>query len=305
MDATPPLIIPPPWLMERVRRAKTKSDPAAHGDLRGQLALLGLNTVCDGACCPNRGSCFSRGTATFMILGDTCTRDCTFCAVKHGRPAGIDQEEPLRLKLAVENLGLTHAVVTSVTRDDLPDGGAGQFAAVIEALHKIGTSPTVEVLTPDFGGSSTALNTVLTAGPEVFSHNVETVPRLYPTVRPAALYRRSLDLLAGAAQKAQSGAVVKTGFMLGLGEERGEVIALLDDLRAAGVAMLTIGQYLAPSLRHHPVMRYVTPGEFDDWASLAREMGFKSVVSGPLVRSSYHAADSYREVRYAEAQKDH
>jgi lipoic acid synthetase len=198
---------------------------------------------------------------------------------------------------AVEKLGLSHVVVTSVTRDDLPDGGAGQFAAVIEALHALPHRPSVEVLTPDFRGSSVALQTVLDMRPEVFGHNVETVPRLYPTVRPAARYGRSLDLLAEAAQRTWSGTVVKTGLMLGLGEERGEVRDVLMDLRSAGIAMLTLGQYLAPSLRHHPVRRYVPPDEFDEWADLARRMGFKSVAAGPLVRSSYHAAEGFREMQ--------
>lgn len=296
MEETKPLAAPPPWLIELVRRAKTKSDPAVHSSICSQLARYGLNTVCNGARCPNRGSCFSRGTATFMILGNTCTRNCTFCAVSHGRPAGVDPKEPLRLKEAVKTIGLSHVVVTSVTRDDLPDGGAGHFAAVIEKLHDIQEPPTVEVLTPDFQGSSAALKTVLEAGPEVFAHNVETVPRLYPAVRPAAVYRRSLDLLAEAAERARPGTAVKTGLMLGLGEERREVAALLKDLLEAGVTMLTIGQYLAPSLRHYPVKRYVKPEEFDGWADLARDMGFESVASGPLVRSSYHAGDYYREV---------
>lgn len=297
MDERNPLAGAPRWLIEMVRQAKTKSDPTAHHSIREQLVRFGLNTVCDGASCPNRGNCFSRGTATFMILGDTCTRNCTFCAVNHGRPPEVDLEEPLRLKAAVEYLGLTHVVVTSVTRDDLPDGGADQFAKVIEELHTIKHHPAVEVLTPNFSGSSTALNTVLAAGPEVFSHNVETVPRLYPTVRPAAQYRRSLGLLAKAVKTARSGTVVKTGLMLGMGEERGEVEAVLKDLRASGITMLTIGQYLAPSVWHHPVSRYVTPEEFNEWACLARNMGFKSVASGPLVRSSYHAADYYREMQ--------
>lgn len=297
MKEIKPLAIPPAWLIELVRQAKTKSDPAAHSSVREQLARFGLNTVCDGACCPNLGSCFSHGTATFMILGDTCTRNCKFCAVNHGRPAVVDPDEPFRLKAAIEKMGLSHVVVTSVTRDDLLDGGAGQFAVVIKEVHTINESPTVEVLTPDFSGSSTDLNTVLKAGPEVFSHNVETVPRLYPTVRPAALYERSLNLLAEAVKRTRFGTIVKTGLMLGMGEERREVVAVLKDLRAAGVTMLTMGQYLAPSLWHHPVSRYVTPDEFKEWEYLARDMGFKSVVSGPLVRSSYHAADYYREMQ--------
>jgi len=232
-----------------------------------------------------------------MILGDTCTRNCTFCAVNHGRPADVDPGEPKRLRAAIENMDLSHAVVTSVTRDDLHDGGAGQLAVVIEELHRIKEPPTVEVLTPDFKGSFKALHAVLTAGPEVFSHNVETVPRLYPTVRPAARYERSLALLAEAAKRARSMTVVKTGLMLGLGEEQQEVASLLKDLLNTGVSMLTIGQYLAPSFRHHPVNRYVTPEEFDEWACLARGLGFRSVASGPLVRSSYNAAEYYRKMQ--------
>ncbi|MDF9409639.1 lipoyl synthase [Pelotomaculum isophthalicicum JI] len=286
----------PQWLINEIRLAKQKKDPMMHHFVNGNLAKYGLNTVCQGARCPNRGSCYSRGTATFMILGDVCTRNCAFCAVDHGKPGELDQEEPVRLKEAVEVLGLKHVVVTSVTRDDLSDGGAEVFAKVIEALHSLPSPPTIEVLTPDLGGALSSLETVLEANPEVFSHNIETIPRLYPAIRHRASYRRSLDLLAEAAQRARAGTQVKTGFMLGLGEEKREVADLIQELSNVGVTMLTVGQYLAPSLQHYPVMRYVTVEEFEEWAALARKSGFKSVNAGPLVRSSYRAGDCYQEV---------
>jgi len=286
----------PQWLINEIRQAKQKKDPVMHRFVNDNLARYGLNTVCQGARCPNRGSCYSQGTATFMILGNVCTRNCAFCAVSHGKPGEADQEEPVRLKEAVKVLGLKHVVVTSVTRDDLPDGGAELFAKVIEALHSLPSPPAVEVLTPDFGGSLSSLETVLEANPEVFSHNIETIPRLYPTIRHGASYRRSLGLLAEAVQRARAGTLVKTGFMLGLGEEKQEVADLIWELGNAGVTMLTIGQYLAPSLHHYPVRRYVAVEEFEEWAVLARKTGFKSVNAGALVRSSYRAGDCYKEV---------
>lgn len=290
-------ILPAPqWLINEVRQAKQKKDPIMHRFINGNLAKYGLNTVCQGARCPNRSSCYSRGTATFMILGNVCARNCAFCAVEHGKPGELDQEEPARLKEAVKVLGLKHVVVTSVTRDDLSDGGAELFAEVIEALHALPSPPAVEVLTPDFGGSFSSLETILEASPEVFSHNIETIPRLYPAIRHGASYSRSLGLLAEAVQRAQAGTLVKTGFMLGLGEEKQEVADLILELSNAGVTMLTVGQYLAPSLQHYPVMRYVTVEEFKEWAALARKSGLKSVNAGPLVRSSYRAGDCHQEV---------
>ncbi|MDD3654058.1 MAG: lipoyl synthase [Desulfotomaculaceae bacterium] len=286
----------PRWLIDKMILAKKKKDPSMHRFINDTLARYQLNTVCRDALCPNRGSCYSRGTATFMILGNVCTRNCAFCAVEHSRPGALDQGEPEQLKEAAKALGLRHVVVTSVTRDDLPDGGAGLFARVSKALHALADPPTVEVLTPDFGGSLAALETVLAAKPEVFSHNIETIPRLYPTVRSGASYLRSLGLLAEAVQRARTGTLVKTGFMLGLGEEKQEVADLIKELGDTGVAMLTIGQYLAPSWRHHPVKRYATEEEYQEWAALARNVGFKSVNTGPLVRSSYHAGDCYQEV---------
>ena len=286
----------PAWLINEIRRAKKKNDLPVHKFISNSLSGHNLNTVCDGAKCPNRGSCYSRGTATFMILGGVCTRKCAFCAVSHGRPEDVDHNESVRVKEAVKNMGLKHVVVTSVTRDDLPDGGAGHFAATIEELHILRPSPSVEVLTPDFQGSHSALDTVIEANPEIFSHNIETVPRLYPAVRPGASYRRSLDLLAKAVKRARPGILVKTGFMLGLGEEKPEVAGLIRELAAAGVTMLTIGQYLSPSLRHYPVRRYAAKEEYEEWAHFARNAGFKNVSAGALVRSSYRAGDCYQEV---------
>jgi len=286
----------PQWLVDKIRLNRAKADPVKYNFISNNLAKYRLNTVCQGARCPNRGSCYSQGTATFMILGNVCTRNCAFCAVSHGKPAEADQEEPVRLKEAVKVLGLKHVVITSVTRDDLPDGGAELFAGVIEALHSLSSPPTVEVLTPDFGGSLSSLEIVLEAGPEVFSHNIETIPRLYPAVRHGASYRRSLGLLAEAVKKARKGTLVKTGFMLGLGEKKQEVADLIQELGNAGVIMLTIGQYLAPSLHHYPVKRYVSAEEFEEWAAFARKTGFKSVNAGTLVRSSYRAGACYKEV---------
>jgi lipoic acid synthetase len=286
----------PAWLIDEIRRAKKKNDLPMHNFISSSLSGHNLNTVCNGARCPNRGSCYSRGTATFMILGGACTRNCAFCAVSHGRPEDVDHEEPVRVREAVQNMGLKHVVVTSVTRDDLPDGGAGHFAATVSVLHTLWPSPSVEVLTPDFQGSHSALVTVIEAKPEIFSHNIETVPRLYPAVRPGASYRRSLNLLAEAVKRAGPGTFVKTGFMLGLGEKKQEVADLIRDLAAAGIAMLTIGQYLSPSLRHYAVRRYAPNEEYEKWSEFAVKEGFKNVKAGALVRSSYHAGECYREV---------
>lgn len=287
----------PRWLMEMIRQAREPDDPAGQkGSTASLLKSNQLHTVCDGARCPNRGSCFTRGTATFMILGDTCTRNCRFCAVAPGRPGPVDPGEAVRLREAVEKMGVKHVVVTSVTRDDLPDGGATHFAGVIRELRKCRPPVTVEVLTPDFGGSLEALETVLEAGPHVYAHNVETVPHLYREVRPGAVYDQSLKLLCAAAGYG-SGITTKSGFMLGLGETRDEVRQLLADLRSAGTAMVTIGQYLAPSIGHHPVRRYAEPEEYREWEAVARQLGFVSVAAGPLVRSSYQAKDYYSEVQ--------
>jgi lipoic acid synthetase len=252
------------------------------------LRRAGLHSVCEEARCPNRPGCFARGTVTFMLLGDTCTRACRFCSVATGRPAPVDPDEPRRVAEAVAALGLAHVVLTSVNRDDLPDQGAGQFAYAIEAIRRHATAVTVEVLTPDFRGDPFCIDRVAAARPEVYNHNVETVPRLYRQVRPGALYRRSLDLL-GRVKARHPGIVTKSGLMLGLGEERDEVIEVLAALRAVGTDAVTLGQYLRPSLRQLPVDRYLEPGEFEEYREHAARLGFRYVASGPLVRSSFHA----------------
>ena len=278
----------PPWLK------KTYQGSAAIEDMEKRLSRLHLATVCQSAHCPNLGECFNRGTATFMIMGERCTRNCRFCAVPHGPKQGLDPDEPKHLAQAAAELDLRHVVVTSVTRDDLPDGGAAHFAAVIDALRDKLPQTSVEVLVPDFQGSSEALETVCLARPDVFNHNVETVPRLYKAVRPQADYRQSLDVLSFAAQW---GLTAKSGIMLGLGERDEEIRQVLADLLNAGCSYLTLGQYLAPSDKHAPVERFVTPEEFDAWGDEARRMGFAEVASGPLVRSSYLADRMHRPGR--------
>jgi len=278
----------PSWLW---RRHSVESS-AAVSRMERLLDDLSLHTVCQEAACPNLPECFGRETATFMIMGDTCTRDCRFCCIQHGRPAALDPDEPERVAEAAVRLGLNHVVVTSVTRDDLSDGGAGHFAATIEALRGRLREATLEVLIPDFGGSCAALQTVLDARPDVLNHNVETVPRLYRRVRPQADYARSLALLAWARDSAPE-IVTKSGLMLGLGERVTEVLRVLDDLRRAGCDLLTLGQYLQPTDRQLPVTRYVPPKEFDGYEKRARSKGFAGVAAGPLVRSSYHARSLY------------
>lgn len=267
-------------------------DPTILGRMNRLMRDLKLHTVCESARCPNRAECFARGTATFMILGDICTRNCTFCAVKHGMPQPADPEEPQHIVAMVNKLGLRYAVITSVTRDDLPDGGASQFAQTINAIHEYDSNIPVEVLIPDFKGSTSALQTVMNASPAVLNHNVETMPRLYPEVRPEANYQRSLELLEKA-RLLNGNFITKSGLMLGLGETRGEVIEVMTDLREAGCDLLTIGQYLQPSLSHHKVVRYIPPEEFQEYQNIGEKIGFAAVISGPLVRSSYHAAETY------------
>jgi lipoic acid synthetase len=261
--------------------------------VRSLVAELRLNTVCTEARCPNIYECWSAGTATFMILGEICTRRCGFCSVTSGRPiGGVDGEEPRHVAEAVARLGLRHAVITSVDRDDLPDGGARHFHDVIRAIRALRPACAIEVLTPDFKNKVDALATVLDAGPDVFAHNVETVPRLYRVARPGSRYRTSLALLAGAAawrDEKRPDLRVKSSLMLGLGERDDEVLEVLRDLRAAGTDVATLGQYLQPTREHLPVRRFVAPGEFDRLAESARAMGFLHVEAGPLVRSSYHA----------------
>ncbi len=263
-----------------------------------------LHTVCQEARCPNIGECFNRGTATFMILGDTCTRACGFCAVTSGRPASIDWSEPQRLAAAVERLNLAYVVITSVNRDDVADGGAQIFASCIELIRQRSPDTAVEVLIPDFLGDWRALERVLRARPTVLNHNVETVPRLYPRVRFQARYERSLELLRRAAQW-RPRLPTKTGVMLGLGEERQEVTDLLRDLRDVDVELLTVGQYLRPSAKHLPVERYVRPEEFAEVREEALALGFRHVESGPMVRSSYHAEEQARAAQLVDVSLHH
>ena len=277
----------PAWLKVRLRT------DGSYGRLRSLVAELKLNTVCTEARCPNIFECWNAGTATFMILGDTCTRRCGFCSVHSGRPApGVDPAEPAHVAEAVARLGLRHAVVTSVDRDDLPDGGAEHFRQVVDAVHARNPGCAVEVLTPDFKHKVGALDTVLRARPEVFAHNVETVPRLYRRVRPGSRYRTSLALLeAAAGRRDRDGATsrVKSSLMLGLGEQDAEVRDVLADLRRAGVDVVTLGQYLQPTREHLPVQRFVEPERFVELRRVGMDLGFLHVEAGPLVRSSYHA----------------
>ena len=274
----------PRWLVRPV------AAPGRNAEVEGMLDELRLNTVCRSAKCPNRGECFASGTATFLIMGDACTRGCRFCAVDTASPAPLDPGEPARVGEAARRMGLSHVVVTTVTRDDLPDGGAAHFVAVIEAVRDVAPSARVEVLTSDFGGCMDAVDAVAAARPDVFNHNVETVPRLYAEVRPGADYQRSLDVLARV-QVTQPDLPTKSGLMVGLGETRQEVVGVLRDMRAHGIDIVTIGQYLRPSTRHLPVTEFVEPATFEWYAEQAREIGFRGVAASPFVRSSYHAGE--------------
>jgi len=258
--------------------------------VRSLISNSSLHTVCQEARCPNQWECFERQTATFLIMGPRCTRNCRFCAVEHGPLGPPDPEEPFRVAEAAQRLGLRYVVVTSVTRDDLPDGGAAIFAATIRAIRKKIPDVQVEVLIPDFQGCPEPLLTVIEARPDVLNHNMETIERLYPSVRPEAAYERSLQLLRRA-KGCDASLPIKSGLMLGLGESPEEMRQTLRDILDAGCALLTLGQYLQPSADHIPVERFVTPAEFDDWKEIALAMGFSRVASGPLVRSSYHAKD--------------
>ena len=282
----------PRWL-----RVKAPTSAAYH-DTRSLMRRLGLNTVCEEAACPNIGECWAQGHATVMILGSVCTRACAFCNVATGRPDLLDPHEPDHLAEAVAELGLGHVVITSVDRDDLDDGGAGQFARCITRIRDTSPGTTIEVLTPDFLRKDGAVETVVEAGPDVFNHNLETVPRLYRPVRPGARYDHSLSLL-GRVKQLDPAMFTKSGLMAGLGERRGEVHEVMDDLRAMDVDFLTIGQYLRPTARHIAVDRYVTPEEFDDYRSKAFAKGFLMVSATPLTRSSYHAGDDFERLREA------
>ncbi|MCS7042103.1 MAG: lipoyl synthase [Bryobacteraceae bacterium] len=279
----------------RPRRPAWLKAPAPVGDnymeLKRLVRRLGLHTVCESAACPNIGECWNHRTATFMILGNFCTRRCGFCAVQKGAPLPVDPDEPRRVAEACEYLGLKHAVITSVNRDDLKDGGAGHFAAVIRAVRERIPGCRIEVLVPDFQGSREAMKTVMDAAPDVLNHNIETVPRLYREVRFGARYERSLEMLQYAAEL-RPDIPTKSGLMVGLGESDEEVLETLRDLRRHKVRIVTIGQYLRPTLLHLPVLRYVTPEQFAEYRRAALEMGFEHVESGPFVRSSYHAAEA-------------
>jgi lipoyl synthase len=275
----------PKWL-----RAPAPVGPN-YSELKDLIERLELHTVCESAACPNVGECWNHRTATFMILGNVCTRRCGFCAVRKGAPLEVDYDEPRRVAEAVAAMGLKFAVVTSVNRDDRKDGGAELFALTIQAIRKRVPGCGVEVLVPDFQGSHAAMDTVMAACPDVLNHNTETVPRLYRQVRLGARYERSLDMLAYA-RSVSLGAPTKSGLMLGLGELPEEVVEVMRDLRAHHVDILTLGQYLRPSPKHLPIVRYIPPAEFDEYRRIGGEIGFAHVEAGPLVRSSYHAADA-------------
>jgi lipoic acid synthetase len=278
----------PDWLKARIPSGR------AYLETKAILRTLDLHTVCESANCPNIGDCFSRHTATFLILGNVCTRSCPFCDIRSGKPLPVDPEEPMRVAHAARRLGLRYVVVTSVNRDELPDGGAFQFAAVIRAIRSEIPTARVEVLIPDFLGSRDALARVLEAGPDVLNHNMETVRRLYPRVRPAGRYARSLELLRRVGE-IRPGIPAKSGIMLGVGETVEEVEELLRDLRAHDCAMVTLGQYLPPSGSHLPLERYAPPEEFAHYREYGQKLGFRQVASGPLVRSSYHAEEQAGE----------
>jgi lipoyl synthase len=282
----------PPWI--RVRAPGSEAFQAT----RTLVRQHGLHTVCEEAACPNIGECWTKRHATIMIMGDTCTRACAFCNVRTGLPKPLDTGEPQRVAEALSALGLAHVVITSVDRDDLADGGAGHFAATIRAIRDAAPDMTIEVLTPDFLRKEGALDTVLAARPDVFNHNLETVPSLYRRIRPGARYAHSLRLLERAKELAPA-LFTKSGIMLGLGETMDEVSMLMDDLRAAGVDFLTMGQYLQPTLKHAPVARYVPPLEFEAYGARAYAKGFLLVASSPLTRSSYHAGDDFAALKAA------
>lgn len=270
----------PEWLKVRIPSGE------GYGRLKAIIDTHRLHTVCEEARCPNMGECWDAGTATFMILGDVCTRSCGFCAVKTGKPPVLDGEEPRRVAEAVKLLGVRHAVITSVNRDELHDGGAQIFAETIHQVRAANPGTTIEVLIPDFKGEESALDIVLNALPDILDHNTETVPRLYPRVRPQGQYPRSLELLSRARRR---GFVTKSGLMLGLGEQKEEVVEVMKDLVAVRCDILTLGQYLQPTKEHLPVDRFVAPEEFEELKRLGLELGFRHVEAGPLVRSSYHA----------------
>ena len=286
----------PPWIRVRAPNSPT------YFETRNLMRSHNLHTVCEEAACPNIGECWSQKHATMMIMGDTCTRACAFCNVKTGLPNALDPFEPTNVAKAVHTLGLRHIVITSVDRDDLDDGGANHFAKVIRRTRELSPETTIEVLTPDFLGKDGALETVIAAQPDVFNHNLETVPGLYPKVRPGARYFSSLQLLAKA-KELDSDVFTKSGIMVGLGEDRQAVHQVMDDLRAADVDFLTMGQYLQPTPKHHPVIAFITPEQFSAYETAARGKGFLMVAATPLTRSSYHADRDFAELRQNRQQR--
>jgi len=281
----------PDWI--RVKAPTSKG----YGETRALMRELGLNTVCEEAACPNIGECWTKKHATVMILGDVCTRACAFCNVKTGMPRAVDPLEPINVATAASKMGLEHIVITSVDRDDLPDGGAGHFVKVIKALRELTPNTTIEILTPDFRNKmESAGEAIVDAGPDVYNHNLETVPRLYPTIRPGARYYASLRLLEQV-KRHNPRIFTKSGVMLGLGEERLEVHQVMDDMRSAQIDFLTMGQYLQPTPKHAKVIEFVTPKAFEAYGAIARAKGFLQVAATPLTRSSYHAGDDFRAMR--------
>lgn len=280
----------PEWLKIKLQGSRNS------GNVNSILRKYSLNTVCSEAGCPNKGECFNRGTATFMILGKNCTRNCRFCKVTKGLPEEVNPMEPRNIAEAVKEMDLKHTVITSVTRDDLPDGGAGHFASTISELKKLCPNATVEVLIPDFKGDYEALKKVVDAKPHIINHNVETVLQLYSAVRPMAVFERSIELLKRV-KEIDSGIFTKSGFMVGLGEKEEQVIELLKTLRGAECDIITIGQYLQPSKQHFEVVEYVHPDQFRKYEDISKSMGFKYVASGPLVRSSYHAEEEFKSLK--------
>jgi len=282
----------PAWI--RVKAPTSRG----YAETRDLMRAHNLHTVCEEAACPNIGECWSRKHATVMILGDICTRACAFCNVATGKPGAVDPLEPENLAMTVETMGLKHVVITSVDRDDLDDGGAGQFVRCVGRIRETSPETTIEVLVPDFRHKDGALEVVVAAGPDVFNHNLETVPRLYPTIRPGARYYHSLRLL-DRTKDLDPGLFTKSGIMVGLGEDRGEVLQVMDDLCSARVDFLTIGQYLQPTLRHAAIDRFVTPEEFEEYKRIGEAKGFRMVASSPLTRSSYHADRDFENLRAA------
>ena len=301
MSEADPVRVPRPRKPDWIRVKAPVS--AGYMETKRLMRSLGLATVCEEAACPNIGECWTRKHATVMILGDTCTRACAFCNVKTGMPRAVDPLEPEHVAVAAAELGLSHIVVTSVDRDDLPDGGAMQFVAVIEALRRSSPATTIEILTPDFRNKAeSAVEKIIEARPDVYNHNLETVPRLYPTIRPGARYYASLRLLESVKRHDPS-IFTKSGVMVGLGEQRLEVHQVMDDMRSADVDFLTMGQYLQPTPRHAKVEEFVTPQAFNAYAAIARAKGFLLVAASPLTRSSYHAGDDFEKMRAAREAK--